>query len=59
MLPEGFFGGVAKYPFRTLIPTGNDAIEAHANYGIIRGGHDSSQQTGYFFRLISPAHILW
>ena len=59
MLPDGFFSSVAKYPFRTLIPTGDDAIKVLADNGIIGRGDNRSQQTRYFFCLLQLAHILW
>ena len=59
MLPDGFFGGIPKYPFRTLIPTRDNAIKVLADDGIIGGGYNGSQQTRYFFRLLRLAHILW
>ncbi|MGA8503278.1 MAG: hypothetical protein WB683_17125 [Candidatus Sulfotelmatobacter sp.] len=58
MLPDGFFSGVPKYAFCTLIPTRDDAIEVLADDGIIGGGYDGSQQTRYFFGLLWLAHIL-
>ena len=58
MLPDGFFGGVSKYPFRTLVPTRDDAIEVLADNGIIGGGYNRSQQTRYLFCLLGLAHIL-
>jgi hypothetical protein len=58
MLPDGFFRSVAKYPFRTLIPTRDDAIKFLADDGIIGGGYNGSQQTRYFFCLLPLAHIL-
>src|SRR5579862_4800966 len=58
MLPNSFSRGVAEYPFCTLVPTRDDAIEILANDGIIRGGHNGSQQTRYFFWLLRVAHIV-
>src|ERR1700685_3095084 len=59
MLPNRFFGGVPKYPFRTLIPARDDAIKVLTYNGIIRGGYDSSQKTRYFLCLLRLVHILW
>src|ERR1700674_2585439 len=59
MLSDGFVRGVPKYPFRTLIPTRDDAIKVLADNGIIGRGYNGSQQTGYFFYLLPLAHILW
>src|ERR1700733_7405412 len=56
MLPDGFFRGVSKYPFRTLIPTRDGAIKALADNGIVRGGYNGSQQTCDFFCLLGLAH---
>src|SRR5580700_7487188 len=59
MLPNGFFRGIPKYSFRTLVPTRDDAVKALADNGIIGGRYNSGQQTRYFFCLLRLAHILW
>ena len=55
MLPDRFFGGVPKYPFRTLVPTGDDAIKVLTYDGIIRR-KPQSQPTDPLFLLLASAY---
>ena len=53
VLSDGFLGGVAEYPFRSFIPTRDRTVELFADDRIVRGVHDSGQQTCYLLGLFS------
>src|ERR1700678_2331482 len=58
-LADGFVRGVAENPLRTLVPTGDDAVEALADNRVIGGVHYGGQQRVCPLRLLARRDLYW